>query len=154
VAHLIHVASVAKALEWADSGDTDGSEAELMIEQLVGRAKVEESAAAEVTKLKPCPFCGSDEWVCEDSVDVGEGVIRHYGCDACEVYFDTPEKWNRRAPSPDLAAENERLREALSDAIQSVASAPARCCGDFMLHTPQIGTRQVDQWRACLESRP
>ena len=50
VAHLIQVASVARALEWADSGDTDGSEAELMIEQLVGRAKVEESAAAEVTK--------------------------------------------------------------------------------------------------------
>lgn len=47
-------------------------------------------------------------------------------------------------------AEVERLRAALQDAVESVRSVPARHAGFSMIHTPQIGERQVARWDAAL----
>lgn len=47
-------------------------------------------------------------------------------------------------------AEAERVKAALSDAIESVESVPARCAGTSMIHSPQIGERQVARWKSAL----
>lgn len=69
-------------------------------------------------ELKPCPFCG------EAPGDVGYVFcMSAHDCPAVQI-GTSAEQWNRRAPSPDLAAlraENERLRAdlaAMKDAME------------------------------------
>lgn len=49
-----------------------------------------------------------------------------------------------------IKAEVEWLRAALQDAVESVRSVPAKHAGFSMIHTPQIGERQVARWDAAL----
>jgi len=52
-----------------------------------------------------------------------------------------------------LAEENQRLREALREAVNAVTSTPARSAGFCQVYCPQIGVDEVDRWRAILAAR-
>lgn len=98
----------------------------------------------DTTKLAPCPFCGGEaemdtqrSYRALTSGKLGRAVAIY--CLACDAdmtlcWEDVPamatddmaalltENWNRRAsPSPDLSAENARLREVLKQAQKALA---------------------------------
>lgn len=71
-------------------------------------------------KLAPCPFCG------------GEGVqeYEYFGCIVCQIWFDSAEKWNRRAL---LAAEGPGFYAWPCDKCGCAMSAPGYFEGDVLL---------------------
>lgn len=84
-------------------------------------------AMTDTTKLLPCPFCGGKAELNTWGNDRDGCHVAKVICDSCSASADSFETqdqaiaaWNRRAsPSPDLSAENARLREALEDIVEA-----------------------------------
>ena len=80
-----------------------------------------------MNELKPCPFCGSNDFIERDNRYQGSSVLsywivcRHCGSEskAANNLAAAHDAWNMRAESAELAALHEQvkmLREALEDA--------------------------------------
>ena len=74
-------------------------------------------------ELKACPFCGSDG-ARNQLEDVDMVGCVNPTCICSEMSWTSTNDWNTRPIEDALRSENQRLREALEEAVSALSKAP------------------------------